>query len=128
MHYFAGQPNGYFRAINSNGDVEFFGYFSHGNLVGNCWKSLIGGSFLVSDRCDFSGKNTVYFYPDCRTAILGNFGSNGILESGTVTEIVTVELDAAQNPKPIFCQLQVRNKFKNYEIEAEVRFRMPKKL
>ena len=37
------KPNGFCRVINANGDVEFFGCFLHGRLIGNCWKSLLGG-------------------------------------------------------------------------------------
>ena len=37
---------------------------------------------MASDQCDFSGNNTIYFYPDCRTAILGTFGPNGKLKKG----------------------------------------------
>ena len=57
---------------------------------------------MVSDQCNFSGKNTVFFYPDCRTAIVGSFGLNGTLESGHVTEIIGVDSDLAQNPEPVF--------------------------
>ena len=37
------KPHGFCRVINANGDVEFFGCFLHGRLIGNCWKSLLGG-------------------------------------------------------------------------------------
>lgn len=57
---------------------------------------------MVSDQCDFSGNNTVYFYPDCRTALVGTFGVNGQLKTGHVTEIVGVDRDAAHNPEPVF--------------------------
>ena len=57
---------------------------------------------MVSDQCDFSGENTVFFYPDCRTAIVGTFGPGGQLKSGHVTEIVGVLRDAAQNPEPMY--------------------------
>ena len=60
------------------------------------------GSFLVSDQCDFSGENTVYFYPDCRTALVGTFGNQGQLKSGHVTEIIGVDKDIAKNPHPVF--------------------------
>ena len=57
---------------------------------------------MVSDQIDFSGNNTVYFYPDCRTALVGTFGVNGQLKTGHVTEIVGVDRDAAHNPEPVF--------------------------
>ena len=36
-------PNGFFRLINSKGEVEIFACFVNGVLYGNCWKSLPGG-------------------------------------------------------------------------------------
>lgn len=69
---------------------------------------------MVSDQCNFSGPNTIYFYPDCRTAIVGNFGLNGILESGHMTEIVGVDQDAAQNPEPYFLAPDVEVNHVNY--------------
>ena len=38
-----GQPHGFYRVITPDGEVEFFGCFVNGQLIGNCWKSLIGG-------------------------------------------------------------------------------------
>ena len=64
--------------------------------------TYFSGSFMVSDQCNFSGENTVFFYPDCRTAIVGTFGPGGQLKSGHVTEIVGVLRDAAQNPEPVY--------------------------
>eukprot|EP00093_Oithona_nana_P000825 00825.XXX_3564_2293_1 [CDS] Oithona nana genome sequencing. len=57
---------------------------------------------MASDQCDFSGDNTIYFYPDCRTAIIGTFGPNGQLKKGHVTEIIGVDQDPAKNPEPVF--------------------------
>ena len=37
------KPHGFCRVISPNGDVEFFGCFLYGRLIGNCWKSLLGG-------------------------------------------------------------------------------------
>ena len=60
------------------------------------------GSFMMSDNCDFKGENTVYFYPDCRTAIIGTFDAKSQLKSGHITELVGVDKDAAFNPEPVF--------------------------
>lgn len=68
-----GVPHGYFRYLDSTGDLEFFGCFVRGIGHGLCWKGLVGGGFLVSPSWDFSGNNTMYLYPDCRTVLVGNF-------------------------------------------------------
>ena len=57
---------------------------------------------MMSDNCDFKGENTVYFYPDCRTAIIGTFDAKSQLKSGHITELVGVDKDAAFNPEPVF--------------------------
>jgi len=72
-NYDQGVPHGYFRHLNSFGDLEFFGCFSHGTMVGVCWRSLPGGGFLISQSWDFSGPGMIYLYPDCRTALVGSF-------------------------------------------------------
>jgi len=72
-NYDQGVPHGYFRHINDFGDLEFFGCFSHGTMVGVCWRSLPGGGFLISQSWDFSGSNIIYLYPDCRTGLVGSF-------------------------------------------------------
>lgn len=68
-----GVPHGYFRYLDSTGDLEFFGCFVRGIGHGLCWKGLAGGGFLVSPSWDFSTNNTIYLYPDCRTVLVGNF-------------------------------------------------------
>ena len=40
-HYANGRPNGYFRKINSDGDIDLFACFVHGSLHGNCWKGML---------------------------------------------------------------------------------------
>ena len=56
----------------------------------------------MSDNCDFKGENTIYFYPDVRSAIIGTFDDKSQLKSGHVTELIGVDKDAASNPKPVF--------------------------
>lgn len=72
-NYDNGVPHGYFRHLNDFGDLEFFGCFFRGTLVGLCWKSLPGGGFLISRSWDFSDNNMIYLYPDCRTGLVGSF-------------------------------------------------------
>lgn len=72
-NYEGGTPHGYFRHINGYGDLEFFGCFHRGTLLGVCWKSLPGGGFLVSKSWNFSDPHSLYLYPDCRTGLLGSF-------------------------------------------------------
>eukprot|EP00092_Neocalanus_flemingeri_P101392 GFUD01129637.1.p1 GENE.GFUD01129637.1~~GFUD01129637.1.p1 ORF type:complete len:350 (-),score=82.60 GFUD01129637.1:81-1130(-) len=72
-NYDNGVPHGYFRHLNDFGDLEFFGCFFRGTLVGLCWKSLPGGGFLISRSWDFSDSNMIYLYPDCRTGLVGSF-------------------------------------------------------
>ena len=56
----------------------------------------------MSDNCDFKGENTIYFYPDVRSAIIGTFDDKSQLKSGHVTELIGVDKDAAFNPEPVF--------------------------
>lgn len=87
-NYDQGVPHGFFRHLNSFGDLEFFGCFSHGTMVGVCWRSLPGGGFLISQSWDFSGPGMIYLYPDCRTALLGSFQGCD-LKSGKPCEVVS---------------------------------------
>ena len=72
------------------------------NLKKPFFKYYISGSFLLSDNCDFKGGNTIYFYPDVRSAIIGTFDDKSQLKSGHVTELIGVDKDAAFNPEPVF--------------------------
>lgn len=47
-----GLPHGFYRIITPNGEVDFFGCFVSGTLVGNCWKSLIGGIIILNSKMD----------------------------------------------------------------------------
>jgi len=87
-NYDHGIPHGYFRHLNSFGDLEFFGCFNHGTLVGVCWRSLPGGGFLVSRSWSFTDNNMIYLYPDCRTALIGSFSSCD-LKSAQLSEVVS---------------------------------------
>ena len=49
---------------------------------------------MVSDNLQFSGDKTVYFYPDCRAALVGEFDHEGHLIKGQATEIIGLEQDA----------------------------------
>ena len=40
-HYANGRPHGYFRKINSEGDIDLFACFVQGSLHGNCWKGML---------------------------------------------------------------------------------------
>lgn len=84
--YESGVPHGYFRILNSFGDLEFFGCFFRGLMLGVCWKSLPGGGFLISKSLDFSDSNMIYLYPDCRTGLIGSFRKCE-LESGKQCEL-----------------------------------------
>ena len=52
-----GTPHGFCRVINPNGDVDFFGCFLHGKLIGNCWKSLLGGKICLNLDTDIKDDN-----------------------------------------------------------------------
>jgi len=71
--YRDGKPHGFFRHLNSYGDLEFFGCFNRGSLIGVCWRSLPGGGFLISPSWDFTGSGVIFLYPDCRTGLVGTF-------------------------------------------------------
>ena len=107
-NYEGGTPHGYFRHINGYGDLEFFGCFHRGTLLGKekrimsvinnssnlvlgvCWKSLPGGGFLVSKSWNFSDPHSLYLYPDCRTALLGSFNGER-LEVAREAEVGTLQ-------------------------------------
>jgi len=80
-------PHGVFRKVNEYGDVDFFGLFFRGNLVGRCWKSLPGGGMLASSQLDFSGADTAFLYPDIRTAMVGDFSSGGRMIEARLAEV-----------------------------------------
>jgi len=87
-NYKHGVPHGYFRHLNMFGDLEFFGCFSEGFLVGVCWRSLPGGGFLVSRSWEFSDTNMIYLYPDCRTGLVGSF-QGGELKCAQACEVLS---------------------------------------
>ena len=112
-NYEGGTPHGYFRHINGYGDLEFFGCFHRGTLLGEekrimsvinnsshlvlgvCWKSLPGGGFLVSKSWNFSDPHSLYLYPDCRTALLGSFNGERLevareAEVGTHCNVISI--------------------------------------
>ena len=43
---------------------------------------------MVSPRLSFSGDGVAYLYPDCRTALVGKFGSNGKMIEGKIGEVI----------------------------------------
>ena len=45
-----GVPHGFCRIISPDGDLDFYGCFVNGALVGNCWKGLLGGKFLKEKK------------------------------------------------------------------------------
>ena len=114
-----GIPHGFCRVLSPDEDLDFYGCFVDGVLVGNCWKGLMGGSFMMSDNCEFIGENTVYLYPDCRTAIIGNFDDKSHLRSGQVTEIISVEKDQAFNPEPVFLAPDSNGPVFEYDLSTE---------
>jgi len=87
-NYDHGVPHGFFRHLNSFGDLEFFGCFYRGIMLGVCWKSLPGGGFLISRSWDFSDSSMIYLYPDCRTGLVGSF-SGCDLKSAQLSEVLS---------------------------------------
>lgn len=103
-NYSQGCPHGYFRQINSYGDLDFFGCFYRGTMLGVCWKSLPGGGFLISKSWDFSDSSMIYLYPDCRTGLHGEF-RNSDLVSGRQCELENfVTLVNNSIPVPVMSQ------------------------
>ena len=43
---------------------------------------------MVSPRLSFSGKDVSYLYPDCRTAMVGDFGKDGKMVEARLGELV----------------------------------------
>ena len=41
-----GFPDGFCRVISPDGDLDFYGCFVNGSLIGNCWKGLLGGEYF----------------------------------------------------------------------------------
>ena len=120
-NYEGGTPHGYFRHINGYGDLEFFGCFHRGTLLGKekrimsvinnssnlvlgvCWKSLPGGGFLVSKSWNFSDPHSLYLYPDCRTALLGSFNGERLevaREAEVSTHCKTISIFTSFNALP----------------------------
>ena len=46
------------------------------------------GGFYVSPRLTFSGSDMVYLYPDCRTALVGDFGKDGKMVETSLSEVI----------------------------------------
>ena len=100
-----GVPHGYFRHLNTFGDLEIFGCFFRGTLVGVCWRSLPGGSFLISRSWDFSDSNMIYLYPDCRLEglYLGHLYTHCIFRTGLVGSFQGCDLKSAQPCEVMSC-------------------------
>ena len=49
---------------------------------------ILTGGFMVSPRLSFSGKDVSYLYPDCRTAMVGDFGKDGKMVEARLGELV----------------------------------------
>ena len=58
------------------------------------------GSFLVSDNLQFSGDKTAFFYPDCRTALVGTFDKDGQMLKGQATEDALIFSPIFMAPDP----------------------------
>ena len=43
---------------------------------------------MVSQRLGFSGQDVAYLYPDCRTALVGDFGSDGKMVEARLSEVI----------------------------------------
>ena len=43
---------------------------------------------MVSPRLSFSGEDVSYLYPDCRTAMVGDFGKDGKMVEARLGELV----------------------------------------
>jgi histone-lysine N-methyltransferase SETD7 len=80
-------PHGYFRKTSEDGDIELFCCFVNGHQHGPAWKGLIGGGFLVSPSLEFTSADTVFLYPDCRTALVGRF-SSGVMVEAFLADVV----------------------------------------
>jgi len=84
--FWKGKPHGFFRIINSFGDVEFFGCLVQGVLQGVAWRSLPGGGFIIGSSYQFNGDDVTYLYPDCRLGFVGRFDQS-LLHSGYLVEV-----------------------------------------
>ena len=49
--------------------------------------SILGG-FMVSPRSSFTGQDVSYLYPDCRTALVGDFGPDGKMVEARLGEVI----------------------------------------
>ena len=45
---------------------------------------------MVSPRISFSGPDLSYLYPDCRTAMIGDFGKDGKMVEARLGELVGI--------------------------------------
>ena len=73
--------------------LSFIGYFEEGQIVGHCWRQLIGGSWMygkLNDQSEFTGsKDIAYIYPDLELAMIGHF-EKGLITKGQEAKISKV--------------------------------------
>ena len=60
------------------------------------------GGFVVSPTLTFSGNDVAYLYPDCRTALVGDFSNNGKMVEARLGEVIgTKWVDGRQQQLPM---------------------------
>lgn len=62
-----------------------------GRFIFIYWRILnfyILGGFIVSPKLTFSGIDISYLYPDCRTALVGDFSNNGKMVEARLGEVI----------------------------------------
>ena len=52
------------------------------------------GGFIVSPQLSFSGIDISYLYPDCRTALIGDFSNNGKMVEARLGEVIGTKVSS----------------------------------
>jgi len=55
------------------------------------------GGFYVSPRLTFTGSDMVYLYPDCRTALVGDFGKDGKMVETRLSEVIGTTISTIED-------------------------------
>ena len=82
---------------------------------------------MVSPRLNFSGQDVAYLYPDCRTALVGDFGLDGKMVEARLGEVIGT---SASNPSECSCCKELAVIDPRFHISSflEVTFKCTKKV
>ena len=73
--------------------LSFVGWYENGIPVGQCWRQLIGGSWMYGKVDEYGhftgkGKEVAYLYQDLELAMLGRF-KDSLMEEGQEVDVIS---------------------------------------